>query len=75
MIWYDKQPPLQTQLLTRFSMNAQLGVSVEFQETDLKKAYRKAAMKVPDLVSQVPRFELSNEAFTSATVARSRRCM
>jgi DnaJ-class molecular chaperone len=29
----------------------QLGVSVEFEEIDLKKAYRKAAMKVPDPVS------------------------
>jgi hypothetical protein len=36
-------------------MNAQLGLSLNFQETDLKKAYRKAAMKVLDLtLVQVP---------------------
>jgi hypothetical protein len=37
--------------LTCFSTNVQLGVSVDVEETDLKKAYRKAAMKVPILAS------------------------
>ena len=43
-----------SEFLTCFSTNPQLGVSVDFQDTDLKKAYRKAAMKVPDLVPSSP---------------------
>lgn len=55
MTWYDEQPPSEharshDKFLICLSTNAQLGVSVDFQETDLKKAYRKAAMKVSDLV-------------------------
>lgn len=46
-------PPPRTRLLsdpkflTWFSTHAQLGVNVDCKETELKKAYRKAAMKVP----------------------------
>jgi hypothetical protein len=55
-------------------MNAQLDVSFDFQMTDLKRAYRKAIMKVLDPASfKCPKFESSDEALASAAVARPRR--
>ena len=82
MNWYDKKLPLPTRViservsnLSRSFANAQLGVSVDFEETDLKKAYRKAAMKVPDPAVQVLQFESSDEALASAIMARPCHCV
>ena len=66
-------PPNTRGFLTCSFTGIQLGVSVDCEETDLKKAYRKAAMKVPDLASQVPQFESSDMALASATVVGSSR--
>jgi len=55
LVWQTTAPhdtrDIRVEFLTCSFTNAQLGVSVDFQETDLKKAYRKAAMKVLDLAS------------------------